>query len=301
MKTRTFVAICVALFGAVFAVTWIKPKRARRRGWIYPFVLIALGLYSEWWNPTTWWSGVSSLTSNVVTTIESWVQTAIHLAMSAFDAALQITISGLESTLTWAEGIASTAWNWGNEALGWIAQSTNIIWGAIGTFWDATWRDVVVPFVDGLVNVVQAGINAVSDFANQVESALSWWVDQVITPLWDWFQSINDWVANELQNAWNYWWANVIAPVFNEVAWLWDQGTNLFAWILATAIPWVQALIEMGDWVLWFGEHPIAAIEQLGGDLETTMVNGWVHSMLNADSGLASGLEHDLVQVLGGI
>lgn len=254
---------------------------------------------AQWWNPVTWAADIGSLFGTTVTEIEGWVKATIALAIALFDQALKVTIDAIQEALTFAGAIigylgrtltqlAATFWSYVDKTVPYLL--TWVLTKAIE--WATEGLHLVETLITKIASAIWAAVHLVTD-------AITWWVHEVITPLWDFFEGIATWLGQQLASWWSDIYGLFIAPVVALVEWLWANVPQWVAWLGSVAYGAIATVLKAATWLIWFGEHTFDDLVTIINATINDVTAGALFSAASGTPGDLVTLEDKLVELLG--
>jgi predicted PurR-regulated permease PerM len=195
--------------------------------------------------PLDW---VRSLVDGVVSWITDWVNHVIRWASDAFDA-IGRTFGQVwdyaNSIVTWAQSMVTSAWD---RLVSWVGHLV------------ADARSFASGLFNRLADWAQTAVNGVWQFA---QSIVDWVNRNVWQPLWEHIQGTISWVASSVIP-----WA---AQIVNDLAgWVHTAFDHVWGWIWSTVSPfidWATYLLRAVEraigWIVWVGDHPIDWVRKM--------------------------------------
>ncbi len=152
---------------------------------------------------------------------------------------------------------------WWNGATNWVGQG---------------WQDIknlVHSVVHAAVSIVAGALDLI-DYAftvtiNALTSSVSWWFDNIVTPLWGWFLGAAQWATHLIDDAWNWFYAAIIAPALQLLDDAINWGIGALQWAINEAAAGLQWLVDNIISPAW---HWIESAAQT--------VGGWIWDAIDA-------------------
>ena len=152
---------------------------------------------------------------------------------------------------------------WAASATKWIEGSESWVWQRIDGGIHALERDALDPIRHDIAHLfdltrhtVAAGVDRALNEVHRLEAT-------TIHDLSSWVDASGGWFAREFEAAWSTIYNDAIGPAIHDLKATVEEFATAAEWVAVNGPTILKLVIDAADWLLWFGEHSLADIDQL--------------------------------------
>lgn len=232
-------------------------RRARpfRLGLVLVLVLGA-GHYNIINDFENWWGDATGAAGQAWQDVKSFIHSVVHTAVALLsggldliDYAFTVTTNALTAGLSWwVNNVLLPVWDWVQNA-----ETTVDTW--INNAWSWFWTTIVAPAIGLVHDALDFAVNALQFAINEVNAGVSWLVDNIVTPTWDWILNAATTVGGWINDAIQAFYHDVILPIWADVVSAANELASIFDWVWNHAVAAVELVYAAWDWLFWMAVH----------------------------------------------
>lgn len=300
MRTRTKILLAVvAVIGVTATVQVIK--RPRRLSVARVVVVLAAARALTWFGFSTWWGVLGGAASSAVAATEAFVGRAVSLALTFYNAAMNLVLNVIRDGVSYAADAISVLSSWAGSLF-------NDVDYIVHTFVPIAIQ-YAETFLGEALNAITAAIRyVVAETASvlqigiaEVTSAWHTVYQDVVFPVVQFVTKAGTWFIKEVTSWWTYIWRNGIIPWLNQIVWL---ITHVPQWLdyLATKVVTVVTLVEGAEtWLVWLAEHSLEDLYKLATTIENGTSKSAILTLSKGTPALFTTIEDQFVALMGHI
>jgi phage-related protein len=256
-------------------------------------VLFIAVLAMPWWDPVSWWDTIKGTAVRTFDDIKNFIRHAIHTALHLVTDSLDLWVflqSLFNAAIQWAVGVAQSV---ANTAMGWIEGAADTVGHWIDDAFHWFWSNVIAPAIHAVDDAWRWGVGVLQGIVSDLQAALDWVTANLIEPMLHWIERAADEIWHMINEAWDTFYRDVIAPIAHLLKDVAAVAVDLWDWFWRIAKDAVEGVVKAWDWIVWFGEHTISDLEQLGADMEQGQgLDALVTVIRDSYDGGAAAMDH---------
>jgi hypothetical protein len=292
--------------GQRVAVDFRSGRKYRRRA--RPFrvglvLVLVLGLaprnivddFENWWNnatnvTATLWNDVKNFIHGVVHTAVALLSGGLDLIDYAFTVATNAISAGLS---WWINNVLMPVWDW-------VQNAATTVDGWINNAWNWFWVTIVAPAIGLVHDALNFAIDALQFAINEAAAGVSWLVDNIVTPVWDWIVGAAETVGGWINDAVQAFYHDVILPIWSDVVSAADTLASIFDWVWNHAVQAVELVYQAWDWLFWMAVHGFEDFYNLPEDILNGVSLKWAEQQAEGAADTMNAYAERIVTWFGG-
>lgn len=251
--------------------------------------------FENWWNDAA--SGIAQSWNDVKNFVHGVVHTAVALlsgGLDLIDYAFTVTTNAISAAASWWwTNVVIPSWDW-------IQNASTIVGSWINNAWNWFYTEIIAPALGALHDAINYGIGVLQYAISEAAAGVSWLVDNVITPAWDWISHAAQTVAGWISDAITAFYHDVILPIWSDVQSVISEVGGIFDWVWNHAVQAVELVYAAWDWLFWFAVHGFEDFANLPDDILNAVSLKWAEQQAEGAADTMNDYAEKVVTWFGG-